>query len=131
MERRHVEEAAARETGEDEDEYDEDEDDPTIKRTKDGYVKDGFVVGDKDDEEDEEEDDEDEDDDDYESEENDDGSEEYVKKSKKPTIKIATKPKKKSAATKSTIPVGFEKIATATDDSYLDCTSELSEESYV
>jgi hypothetical protein len=99
---------------EDSDESDEEDDDPTVKRTKDGYVKDGFVV-DGDDDEDDEEDDEDPED------EDDDEDEVYVKK-----------PVKKSSSKKSSkITSVFELKDVDPENTYLDCTSELSEESYI
>jgi hypothetical protein len=85
------------------------------KRTKNGYIKDGFVVDDDDeDEDDEDEDDEDEDDED-------DG------------VSYNHKPKKGSKSKKT----GSAKIKNAfelkdvQEESYLDCTSELSEEEYL
>jgi hypothetical protein len=92
----------------------EDEDEPGVKRTKTGYVKDGFVV-DGDDDEDDEEDDEDPED------EDDDEDEVYVKK-----------PVKKSSSKKSSkIASVFELKDVDPENTYLDCTSELSEESYI
>ena len=91
----------------DDDSYESDEDDdPNVKRTKDGYVKDGFIVDEEDDEEDEEEDDDD---------------EEYVKKTIKKTVS------KKSTKISSV----FELKPIEVENNYLDCTSELSEESYI
>jgi hypothetical protein len=99
----------------DEDSYESDEDDdPNIKRTKDGYVKDGFIVDDDDDdEEDDEDDDEDGDDEDDED--------VYVKK---PVKKTSTKKSSKISSV-------FELKAVELENNYLDCTSELSEESYI
>jgi len=82
------------------------------KRTKNGYVKDGFVVDDEEDEE--SEDDENEDDDDDE-----DG---YIPQSKK-----ESKSKKTGSAK---IKNAFE-LKDVQEDTYLDCTSELSEEEYL
>ena len=120
----------------DDDDEDEEDDDPTLPRTKSGYVKDDFIVDDDEIEmEDEEEDD------DYEEEEDDD-EEEYVKKSsrsKKSAKKPATKSKSKKADTKSSKTSKksepMENIFTKVNriqesESYLDCTSELSEEDY-
>jgi hypothetical protein len=105
-----------------EDEEDDDED--GIPRTKEGYIKDGFIVDD--DEEEEEDDDEEE-----EEEEDDDEEEDFKHKTKK--IKIKSQPKakptdkKKKVKEQETI---FNKL-TETTENYLDCTSELNEEDYV
>jgi hypothetical protein len=82
-------------------ESDEEEDDRP--RTKDGYVKDGFVV-DEEEEEEEETDEEEE---------------------------VALQPKRPVATKKTRKPTVFEKIETETDSAAVfDCTSELSEDSY-
>jgi len=106
-----------------EDEEDEDEDeDAAIKRTKEGYVKDDFIVDD-DEDEDEGEDDDDEDEDEDEDDEDED---EQVFKKKKPVVK---KPTVKKTAKQ--IKTEFEEKIAEEEDNYLDCTSELSEESYI
>ena len=112
---------------EDEDEDEEDEMDD-IPKTKDGYVKDGFVVDDEEDEEDDDYDPDDEDDDE-DDEDEDDEEEVVVQKKKKPVKKIAvkTKPVKKNKK----IPENIFIEVSNNSDIYLDCTSELSEESYV
>jgi hypothetical protein len=109
--------------GDDDSDESEDEDDELdLPRTKDGYVKDGFIVDDDDDEEDEEDDI----DDDMDEEEEDDEVEEVVVK----------KPKKKAppaSAKKSKKQTVFEKIdtmCTVDENTFLDCTSELEEELY-
>uniref|UniRef100_A0A6C0HGV7 Uncharacterized protein n=1 Tax=viral metagenome TaxID=1070528 RepID=A0A6C0HGV7_9ZZZZ len=84
------------------------------KRTKNGYVKDGFVVDDDDDEEDDDDDDEE-----NEEDEDEDG---YI-----PPAKKESKPKKTGSAK---IKNAFE-LQNVQEDNYLDCTSELSEESYL
>jgi hypothetical protein len=96
--------------GDEDSEDDEDSDDePGVKRTKDGYVKDGFVVGD---------DDEDSDDDDEEGSEGEEDEEPvYAKKTKK-------------SSGSSKIKSVFE-LKEVESETYLDCTSELSEESYI
>lgn len=104
----------------DESEESEDDVDSDVPRTKDGYVKDGFVV------------DEDDDDDDYESEEDDYESEEDEpqpkSKSSKGKSKQSKSPAKKKAATV------FDKIDTMVSpedmNTFLDCSSELVEEDY-
>lgn len=105
--------------GDDEDDEEEEDEDDGLPRTKGGYVKDGFVV------DDEEEDDEDE----YEEQ---DEEEEYVKK---PKTKKATSTKKPNTKTKMNKEKELENIFNIApreeEDNYLDCTSELSEESYV
>jgi hypothetical protein len=105
----------------DEDEEDEDDTDDDAPRTKDGYVKDGFVVDDVDEssEEDEESEEEDDDDDD----DDDDGA---AKKKRKPVKKAV----KKVAAPKQVKTV-FDLKPAEVEENYLDCTSELVEEEYV
>jgi len=110
---------------EDSEDEDEDEDDDGLPRTKEGYVKDDFVVDDEeeDDEEDEEEEEEEEDDDEDE--------EVYVKKvkpSKKVKISEKVKPDKKN---KKNTPISNVFIGMNQEENYLDCTSELSEEEYL
>ena len=103
----------------DKDSIDEDDDeDDDLPRTKDGYVKDGFIVDDDDednDEEDEEEEDIGDDDDDFKP---------IPKKSKAKVVKPKDNKKKKNSETI------FSKM-NDTQENYLDCTSELSEEAYV
>jgi hypothetical protein len=125
----------------DEDTEDEDEDeDDGLPKTKSGYAKDGFVVDDEEVEEDEEEDDEDEDED-YEDDDEDDDEPRKSKSKSKPKAKPKAKPIKKTTKKSSVVLENvFTKVikeakavvneATA-DDNYLECTSELSEESYV
>ena len=84
-----------------EEEEEDDEEEDVLPKTKDGYVKDDFVV-----------DDDDEEDEDYEEEE------EEIKKPKK--SKPRTRSTKKNPET----------VFTTVTETYLDCTSELSEESY-
>jgi hypothetical protein len=103
---------------EDEDDDEDDDDDPDIEKTKEGYAKDGFIVDDEEDEEEEEEEDEDEEEDD------DDGDNELVYKKKS----ISKKTPKKTAKQ---LKLLFEENLEKEDAKYLDCTSELSEESYL
>ena len=92
--------------GSDSDDEDEDEE-YGMKRTKDGYVKDGFVVdGDEESEDEDDEDNEDDEDPKY------------------------TKPQKKPVGS-SKVKTVFELKSLDTDENYLDCASELSEESYI
>lgn len=91
------------------DESEGDEDEYEMKRTKNGYVKDGFVV---DDDESEESADEDEDEDEDEE-------------------KIYTKIQKSKPSGSSKVRTIFELKNIETEDNYLDCASELSEESYI
>jgi hypothetical protein len=93
----------------DEDSEEEEDTDDDLPRTKDGYVKDGFIVDEDDEEEEDEEDEEDEDDE----------EEEIIAPPKK-----SAKPKAK----KSKLTV-FEKIDTQEVEG-LDCTSELEAELY-
>lgn len=98
----------------DKDSIDEDEDDDDdLPRTKDGYVKDGFIVDDDIDEEEEE--DECEDDEEFKP---------VPKKSKVNVVKPKDNKKKKNPETI------FSKVIDS-QDNYLDCTSELSEEVYL
>ena len=129
-----------------EDSEEESEDDDDIPRTKSGYAKDGFVVDDNDDDDEEasEEISEEASDDD------DDGKYKKTKKSKKPTpikpLKIVLKKKPQSKTTKQPetfsifgkiigkAAVASKKSAenlTQQDENTLECTSELSEESYI
>jgi hypothetical protein len=97
----------------------EDDIDSDVKRTKDGYVKDGFIV-------DDDSYDSDEDSDDYETDEEDE-------------VPVIIKPAKKPAKSKKVKATVFDKIDTmiltpgAEGDNataFLDCTSELVEEEY-
>jgi hypothetical protein len=121
----------------DEDSLEEDDDDESGPRTKAGYLKDGFVVDDDVEEEDEDEDEEeDEDEDEDEDEEEDDIPKKKIQKTKnliksKLNLKKSKKSDKKSETIKKPLTL-FEKLTTIkNDETYLDCTSELSEESYV
>jgi hypothetical protein len=99
----------------DEEETDEDDDRP---RTTEGYVKDGFIVDDKDDGDNEYEDC---------SSEEETSEEEIVVKAK--TKKSSKKPEKQTKKIKpKTV---FENILNEVQENYLDCSSELAEESYV
>jgi len=121
--------------GDDDSESSEDDIDPCVPRTKDGYIKDGFIV-------DDDEDDDDDDDDDVEEEEEEEVVEEIIKKkvAKKPLKKEPSKkePSKKEpviSKKKKTTSTVFDKIDTMVVDneivnSFLDCTSELEEELY-
>ena len=106
-----------------EDSEDEDEDDDDgVERTKEGYVKDGFIVDDDEDADEEDEEEEEELDDDEESEDEDDMPKKR-RKSKKKVVKLSKKtPSKKKAQ--------LETIFKAPTETFLDCTSELSEEEY-
>ena len=95
--------------GDDDSDEEDSDDEPGVKRTKDGYVKDGFVVGDDDDDEDEDDDEDGDSDDD---------------------VEIVMKSVKKKQSGSSKIKSVFE-LKTVEPDSYLDYTSELSEESYI
>ena len=106
----------------DEDSEEESEEDD-LPRTKSGYVKDDFVV-----------DDDVVDDDVSESEDEEESEEEEVivtKSKSKPKKATAAKKPKAVVKGKSKAPVSVFSIVTETEDNYLDCTSELSEESYV
>jgi hypothetical protein len=103
-----------------EDEEDEDDEDEDVPRTKEGYVKDNFVVDD--DEEEEYEDEEEEEDDDEEDDDDDDEDSTTPKSKAKPALRRSKRGKSKAAEN-----VFKFNIA----DEYLNCTSELSEEEYV
>jgi hypothetical protein len=110
--------------GDEDSEFSEDDVDENVPRTKEGYVKDDFVVDDDEDEEDDYED---------EDEEEDETSEEevYAKKKKpkaKPVKKAETKPKKKTTKAPANV---FTAATDASEKEYLDCTDELSEDDYV
>lgn len=108
---------------EDTDDDSEGEGEELVPRTKEGYVKDGFVVDDAEGEDESEEGD-DEDDESYEE-----TSEEEIVQKKK-TTRATTKPK--TPATKKTKETISEKPQTVFETAnYLDCTSELSEEEYI
>ena len=97
---------------EDDDSDDDDDEEYGAKRTKDGYVKDGFVVDDEDG------DDDDEGGDDEIGDDDDEGPK-YKKKEK-------SKP-----AGSSKVKTIFELKPVEHEENYLDCASELSEESYI
>jgi hypothetical protein len=104
--------------GDEDSEESEDDISDSVPRTKEGYVKDGFIV-----------DDDDDDDDDYEDSEQDKSSEEEIIIKKKPvkeTAKVNSNKKKQEKVTQNV----FSKI-THNENVYLDCTSELSEEDYL
>jgi hypothetical protein len=113
---------------EDSDEEEDDDDDDDVPRTKSGYVKDDFVVDDDDEDSEEEEEEEEEEESDDQVEE-----EELPKKRSVVAAKKTTKPKTTKANTQKPTqkkPVSLFDSLTAEDENYLDCTSELSEESY-
>ena len=109
--------------GDEDSEISEDDIDPDVKRTKNGYVKDGFIV-------DDESYDSEAESDEYETEEDGEGEgEDEVEVI--PTVKIAKK-NIKSKKVKATV---FDKIDTMLlpaeiEPTFLDCTSELVEEEY-
>mgnify|MGYP003339630900 CR=1 FL=1 len=104
----------------DEDSEDEDEDeDEDVPRTKQGYVKDGFIVDD--DEEDEEELDDEEDEEELDDEEDDNSSEIVVK----PKRKMKTRSSNKKQKAPQNVFIMQEE-----SEEEIECTSELSEESY-
>ena len=108
-----------------EDEFD-DEDDEDIddtKLTKTGYIKDDFVVDEEEDDEEEEEDEDEEEDDDDNDDDDDD-----IPKIKPKVLKISKKRIKKIKNKILEIPSIVKKEE---EELYLDCKSELSEESYI
>ena len=109
------------ELGDEDSEFSEDDVDENVPRTKEGYVKDDFVV------------DDDEEEDDYEDEEEEEETSEeevYVKKKPKakPAKKADTKAKKKTTKAPANV---FTAATDASEKEYLDCTDELTEDDYV
>ena len=115
---------------EDSEEEAEDEDDD-IPKTKDGYVKDGFIVDDSDDTE-EQDDDEDEDDEDDEEAGSDEFDDIEDDDPPPPPPKPAVAAIRKNKKSRNTV---FDKIeqtlVSSTSSGALDCTCELVEEEYV
>ena len=105
-----------------EDSEDEDEEEePDVPRTKNGYVKDGFVVDDSDDEDDDDEDEE-------------DDEEVIIPKqpiSKKKPEKKDKLEKEKKLKKKLTVFDKIETVETVVQNTFLDCSKELEEEEYV
>jgi hypothetical protein len=106
---------------EDDDEEEDEDDDEDVPRTKEGYVKDDFVV------------DDDEEDEDYDEEEEEEEEEEESETSSEEEIAVKTR---KTRATQAAKKPTKEKKVTAPPkevliNNYLDCTSELSEEEYI
>jgi len=114
--------------GDEDSEEDEDDDDDDVPRTKSGYVKDDFVVDDDDEDSEEEEEEEEEEESDDQVEEEELPKKRSVVAAKKPTKPKTTKANTQKPAQKK--PVSLFDSLTADDENYLDCTSELSEESY-
>jgi len=109
-------------------EDEDDDDDEDLPMTKDGYVKDGFIVDD-DDEDDDFEEEEEEEDDDYDE---DDDEDDYKPKSKKSTKNSAKSSAKSNKLKKKPMEPLFTKVSQPPEEeTYLDCTSELSEEEYL
>ena len=101
--------------GNEDSEYSEEELDDDIPRTKEGYVKDDFIVDDDDEEDDFDSDDE----------ETEESEEEIVvKKKKATTIKKTAKSTKKTKNSETVFQVEQE-------SNYLNCEDELTEENYV
>ena len=100
---------------------DEDDEDDALPKTKSGYAKDGFIVDDDDDE------DEDDDGDEETDDEEEDEQVLVTKKNVKKNKPLKEKPIRKGK------PTVFEKIETDSapeENLFLDCTSELVEETY-
>ena len=100
---------------------DEDDEDDALPKTKSGYAKDGFIVDDDDDE------DEDDDGDEETDDEEEDEQVLVTKKNVKKNKPVKEKPIRKGK------PTVFEKIETDSapeENLFLDCTSELVEETY-
>ena len=117
----------ADDSDEDDDE-DEDDDDDDISLTKEGYVKDDFIVGDDDEEQQEEEEEED-DEEEQQEEEEEEPAEEFVPVSKKTTAK-------KRNTTRNGGGGGGKKTSSSSSTneikkSYLDCSEELTFDDYM
>jgi hypothetical protein len=93
---------------------DDDSEYESAPKTKNGYVKDGFVVDDDVEDEDEEDEDEDEDADEDEDE----------------PVVITKKTASKKSTKKTVVPENVFSIKESPSDGYLDCGAELSEEEY-
>ena len=134
--------------GEEDSELSEDDVDDDVSRTKEGYVKDGFIVDDselelEDDEEEEEEDDEEEeeedDEEDFLEEEEDTKKSKKSKKPMKTLAKVSIRPKnafvepteKKSRTKKTEVEPPKNKLVKNNSLNYLNCSDELEEEDYI
>lgn len=120
--------------GDEDSEDDESSEDDGLPRTKEGYVKDGFIVDDDDELDDafeEEEEESDEDDSDEDEAPKKKVNKKAVKKSLQKPKKLAEKKTKKTKEDKPLANVFTAITDQDEEDNYLDCTSELSEESYV
>lgn len=122
--------------GSDDSELSDEEEDDDVPLTKEGYAKDGFIVDDDDDDdEDDIEDDiseeEDEDEDDITDEDDDVCKRKSKKKTKVTTKKFSKKNAKKTMNVKAALDAAMTSHTnTRYQESFLDCTSELSEEEY-
>lgn len=106
----------------DESDASDDDDDSDVPRTKDGYMKDGFVIDDEDDYETDE--------DEYETEEDEIQTEHKVKSKKANPVKVKQTSTQSSKKKKVTV---FDKIDTSLSEdvnTFLDCSCELVEEDY-
>jgi hypothetical protein len=117
------------EANDEDDEDDEEEIVDKSKITKQGYLKDDFLVDDDDDDDYEEEDDED-DNEDSDDADDDDEKPFIVKNKKTKPVVLPKKKADKKREVKNTDDIYVENI-TENDELFLDCTSELSEDSYL
>jgi hypothetical protein len=105
-----------------EEEEDEQDEDNVLPRTKDGYVKDGFIVDDDEDEEYEEE----------EEEEEDEEEEVLIVSKRKISRNTKSIKSKEKGISKKQVKKSFDLLPEIEkEEEFLDCTSELSEEEYV
>lgn len=121
-----------------EDENEEDDEDAELPQTKEGYAKDGFVVGeDEDDQDDVDEDEEDDDQDDVdeiddddvdEDDTNDEVDEDDTNDEDEDSPPKRVQPKRKAKKQEKNV---FISLQNALEDEFLNCESELSEEEYV
>lgn len=105
--------------GDEDSDEEEEDDDEDMPKTKQGYVKDGFIVDDDEEEDDDEEDDDEEEEEEDLEEEDDDNSSEIVVKPKR---KMKTRSKQKAPQNVFIMEQEYEEE--------IEYTSELSEESY-
>lgn len=115
-------------------ENEEDDEDADLPQTKEGYAKDGFVVGDDEEDEDEEDEDEEEDeeeeDDDIVGVDDDEDDEDDEEDEEDEEVSSPKRVQPKRNAKKPTKNV-FVAIQNAIEDEFLNCESELSEEEYL
>lgn len=123
--------------GDEDSEEEDDDEDEDIPKTKEGYAKDGFVVGDDAEDADDEDEDEDDDDDDDEDDDDDvvdelidddDDDDDELDEDEEEEVPKRVQPKRKVKSKDSKLNTIFTKVE---EDDYLNCESELEEEDYL